>query len=165
MLATTTRLPCRSSFFAERVARFAKKRDVSLNVAARARRVANDRRLMMHAFAGLNWAQLVQALAALIAAVAGSVALWLNAMPFCDMYDLEVKEAPDDDGVRLRCGVKNSGNGPAFRVNVWLLEYGRIRKLPHSQHCIGPLGAREHYVGRTDADGKTDPLFTSDLRY
>jgi hypothetical protein len=49
--------------------------------------------------------------------------------------------------VKLRCGIKNTGNGPAFEVKVWLLEYGRLPDLRDFEHYVAPLGPGEHYVG------------------
>jgi hypothetical protein len=100
------------------------------------------------------------ALSGFIAAVAAAVALWFNALPFCDVYNVNTER--DGDAVHLICGIKNTGNGPAFRVTLWLLEYGGISGGAFdTEHYIAPLGPGEHYRGPIPVGDYDDRLFRS----
>jgi hypothetical protein len=100
--------------------------------------------------AGFNWPAWIEAGAAFIAAVAASIALWYNAFPLCDLYELKCCEI--NGNLKLKCGVKNVRNGYSSEVKIWLLEYGEISEFPNPDHYIAPMGPHE----------KLDPKFESE---
>jgi hypothetical protein len=117
-----------------------------------------------------HWAMMMQsvgALAACLAAVTGSLALWFNAMPWCDVADVDASH--EDGGVTVTSRVRNAGRGQAFEVKLCLLEYGRVPDLEHSEGYLGPLApsqeityksARIGLEGRTPQDTSFRVLLT-----
>lgn len=64
--------------------------------------------------------------------------------------------------VHLICRIKNTGNGPAFRVTLWLLEYGGISGGAFDyEHYIAPLGPGERYEGPEPVEPHGDRLYRS----
>lgn len=103
----------------------------------------------------------VLSLAGVLAAVIAGVALWFNALPFCDVYNVSVERR--GGSVKLVCGVKNTGNGPAYRVTLWLLEYGHLTDLLDAEHYVAPLGPGEHYKGPHVLENDDRPFVSAEM--
>lgn len=89
---------------------------------------------------GPNWGT-IEAVGVVIAAVTGSIALWYNAMPLCDVHRLNVLR--NGDKLRIETEVKNVGNGYSPEVKIWLLEYGEVSDFTKPDHYIAPMGPHE----------------------
>lgn len=65
--------------------------------------------------------------------------------------------------MKLVCGVKNTGNGPAYRVTLWLLEYGHLTDLLDAEHYVAPLGPGEHYKGPHVLENDDRPFVSAEM--